>query len=281
MAECFFVSDLHGKKENYNKLFSEIEKRKPGAVFMGGDLLPPFHEPQNVIDFITEFLGGEMTRLKSLLQESYPRFFTILGNDDPRIFEKFIAGLEERELIDYIHFKRADFNNYHIYGYSCIPPTPFFLKDWERYDVSAFADPGCIHPAEGSFSVDMGENIEYVNIEQDLKKLCREEDLSSSVFLFHSPPYQTNLDRAALDGKMIDHVPLDVNIGSIAIKRFIENCSPYITLHGHVHESSSITGEWKEKIGRTWCFSAAWSGPELALVHFPADEPEKAERRLL
>ena len=35
--------------------------------------------------------------------------------------------------------------------------------------------------------------------------------------------------------KMIDYAPLDVHVGSIAVRRFIESRAPYLTLHGHVH----------------------------------------------
>ncbi|MEJ2636882.1 MAG: hypothetical protein P8184_16535 [Calditrichia bacterium] len=110
---------------------------------------------------------------------------------------------------------------------------------------------------------------------------CFGKYLINSIFLFHTPPYQTALDRAALDGKMIDYAPLDVHVGSIAVKRFIVGRQPLITLHGHVHESARITGKWQEKIGRTYAFSAAHDGPELALVKFDPEHPEKARRELL
>ena len=107
------------------------------------------------------------------------------------------------------------------------------------------------------------------------------ENLEKSIFLFHTPPYKTNLDRAALDGKMIDYVPLDVHVGSIAVKYFIEKQQPLVTLHGHIHESARITGCWKDKIGRTYCFSAAHDGPELALVSFDLENPAAAIRELI
>ena len=51
---------------------------------------------------------------------------------------------------------------------------------------------------------------------------------------------------------MIDHIPLDVHVGSIAIKRFIEAKQPMLTLHGHVHESTRLTGNWQQHIGNTF-----------------------------
>jgi Icc-related predicted phosphoesterase len=163
-----------------------------------------------------------------------------------------------------------------------VPPTPFALKDWERWDVSRHLEPGCVTLEEGlrTVAADPSE-VRYGTIVRDLAALTGEEDLARAVMLFHAPPYRTDLDRAALDGRTFEHVPLDVHIGSIAIRRFIEDRQPLVTLHGHVHESARITGSWRERIGRTWCFSAAHDGPELALVRFDLEDPASATRELI
>jgi len=118
-------------------------------------------------------------------------------------------------------------------------------------------------------------------IQKSLLSLVGEDPLDRAVFLFHAPPCDTSLDRAALDGKMYEHVPLDLHVGSIAVKRFIEDRQPLLTLHGHVHEAARLTGEWKNQIGRTVCISGAYDGPELALVRFELESPASAIRDLL
>ena len=105
--------------------------------------------------------------------------------------------------------------------------------------------------------------------------------MEHAVFLFHTPPYHCHLDRAALDGVMVDHVPLDVHVGSIAVQRFIMNKQPLCTLHGHIHESTRITGHWKEKFGRTVAINGSTDNPELSLVKFNALDPDHAIRVLL
>jgi uncharacterized protein len=70
-------------------------------------------------------------------------------------------------------------------------------------------------------------------------------------------------------------------VGSIAVRRFIETRQPFITLHGHIHESPRLTGSWKDLIGRTHAFSAAHDGRELALVRFELEKPEEATRELI
>jgi Icc-related predicted phosphoesterase len=156
------------------------------------------------------------------------------------------------------------------------------MKDWEKYDVSRYVDPGCIHPDEGSRSVFVKkDDITFSTIKIDLELLVGNADVSKSIFLFHTPPYKTKLDRAALDGKLFEHVPLDVHVGSIAVQRFINNKQPLITLHGHVHESARITGSWQDKLGNTYAFSAAHDAKELSLVRFDPEFPQNASRELI
>ena len=284
---AFFVSDLHGNLSRYKKLFSLIEKEHPSMVFLGGDLLPSglfafTAQPDTPADFYETVIEKGFRDLKDKLGKDYPEIFLILGNDDGKAEEKKFINAQEMGLWHYIHGKKFTIGDFTIYGYAYIPPTPFQLKDWERYDVSRYVCPNCVPIEEGSFShpVDR-KKIQFETIQKDLERLVQKDDLSRSIFLFHSPPYETYLDRAALDGKMIDHVPLDVHIGSIAIKRFIEERQPMLTLHGHVHESSSITGYWKQEIGKTIAMNGAHNGPELALIRFFPDNPENSERELI
>ncbi len=283
----FFVSDLHGKTSRYRKLFDNILAVKPDAVFIGGDLLTSAMtvseiESGSKDNLIGGFLRENLNNLKSRLGNDYPRIFVIPGNDDGRLIEKALLELEHDRLIQYLHARKTIFDDFTIFGYACVPPTPFSLKDWERYDVSRFVDPGCVPPEEGRFSVPPNYNdLIYGTIENDLRNIVGDQLLDKSIVLFHSPPYQTCLDRADLDGRMIDHVPLDVHVGSIAIKQFIEQRQPLLTLHGHIHESARLTGRWHETIGKTHIIGAAHDGPELALVIFDPNDLAAAERLLL
>jgi uncharacterized protein len=287
MPRCFFVSDLHGRVDRYTKLLAAVAAERPSAVFLGGDLLPsglglseavdPDHQ-----DFINGFLAPAFERVRGALGGEYPAIFTILGNDDPRFEEAAMLEVGTRGLWRYAHDQRIEWAGHTVYGYSCIPPTPFRLKDWERYDVSRYVDPGCSSPEEGWRTVPAAESeVRYGTIRDDLDALVGDRPLEGAIMLFHSPPYKTPLDRAALDGRSVDFVPLDVHVGSIAIQRFIDARQPLLTLHGHVHESARITGEWRTSIGCTHALSAAHDGPELALVRFDPEDLAAATRELL
>ena len=283
MTRCLFASDLHGQAGRYEKLLAAVAAERPAVVFLGGDLLPggEWLSPQRG-GFLLDWLSPRLAALRSRLGAAWPRVFAIFGNDDPRSELDSLAELERRGLVEHAHGRRLVVGPHAVYGYACVPPTPFLLKDWERYDVSRFVDPGCVSPEEGVRSVPVPEgDARWGTIAADIEALVGGGDLSLAVFLLHSPPHGTALDRAALDGRTVDHAPLDVHVGSIAIRRFIEARQPLLTLHGHVHESARLTGAWQERIGGTVCLSAAHDGPELALVRFDLARPADATRELL
>ena len=289
MAPCFFVSDIHGQTGRWMALCAAIEAQRPAAVFVGGDLLPcggasaPDARGTGGPDgFLEDVVAGGLARVRRRLGPAYPRVFLILGNDDPRADEQTVMAAGAGGLWDYAHDREIAWAGWRVFGYACVPPTPFRLKDWERYDVSRYVDPGCVSPEDGIRSVPVdAHQVRHQTIARDLDDLAGDLPLGRSIWLFHSPPYETGLDRAALDGRMVDHVPLDVHIGSIAIRRFIERRSPRVTLHGHVHESARLTGRWREPLGDTVMLTAAHDGPELALVRFDPECPDAAVRDLL
>jgi len=74
--------------------------------------------------------------------------------------------------------------------------------------------------------------------EEDFKKILSGfKGLKKLILLSHTPPYDTVLD-TTFSG---DH------IGSVELRRFIEEESPLVCLCGHVHERAGVS----EKIGNT------------------------------
>ena len=278
---CIFISDLHGEKSRYQKLFTIIKEEQPDGVFFGGDLLPGgFGLSENIETFIHQEFFLRISDMQN--QGVQTRFFLILGNDDPGIYEDDFLDLQNKSLVTYVHNRTVPFNDLFVTGYAYIPPSPFTLKDWEKYDVSHYVDHGSMSPEQGVHSIDIQrDGMLETTIKDDLRRLVKNSPPEKTIFLFHTPPYQTKLDRAALDGKTIDHVPLDVHVGSIAVQRFIKQYHPFLTLHGHIHESVRLTGTWHQNIGSTRLFSAAHDGPELAVVRFDTDDVDKATRDLV
>jgi len=283
---CLFASDLHGSAGRYASLFEAVERDRPAALFLGGDLLPSWGglagtTPEDA-EFLEGFLAPALEGLRRRMGREYPRVFAIFGNDDPRCEETAAFELQERGLWVYAHDRRVQLESYTVFGYAYVPPTPFRLKDWERYDVSRYTDPGCVSPEEGWLTVEVPERERrYATIAEDLERLAGDLPMERAVWLCHTPPYRTALDRAALDAVRVEHAPADVHVGSIALRRFLERRQPLVSLHGHVHESARLTGAWADRLGRTHLFSAAHDGPELALVSFDLSSAGQATRALI
>ncbi|HKK20785.1 MAG TPA: metallophosphoesterase, partial [candidate division Zixibacteria bacterium] len=219
MPKCFFVSDLHGSPEKYRQLFLAVEGEQPDAVFLGGDLLPHAMSAHSGInpghrDFINDFLVRRFSELRDKAPRFYPRVFLIFGNDDARFEEAAVLDAAANEIWEYVSERKVSFGKYEVFGYPFSPPSPFQLKDWERYDVSRFVDPGSVSPEEGVRTKTVSDyQKRFTTIRQDLSELINGDDLSNAIMLFHAPPYKTNLDRAELDGKSVDYAPLDVHVG--------------------------------------------------------------------
>ncbi len=281
--KCLFTSDLHGDPERYRLLIDAVRREHPAGVFLGGDL---FRHGLASEEFIEDHLLRPWRDLRSRLASAgggeAPRCFVILGNDDPRIFEPLFVEADREGWIDYVHERTVPFGNLFVTGYAYVPPTPFLLKDWERYDVSRFVDPGCVSPEEGRRTVAVDTSrVRYQTIAADLDRLAANAPPERTIFLFHSPPYGCALDRAALDGKQVDHAPLDVHVGSIAMQRFIAERQPLLTLHGHIHEAPRLTGTWRERFGPTHAFCGCHDGPGLPLVRFDARNLAAATREIV
>lgn len=283
MIQCLFSSDLHGKIPRYEKLFKIIRDEKPSFVFLGGDLLPHAYSIKSGVEhFIDGYLFNNFSRLRESMKDDYPEVFVILGNDDPKVNEKsFIDVGKKSGLWTYLHNRKVQSGKYTFYGYAIVPPTPFRLKDWEKYDVSRNIDPGCIDPMEGFRSVEAEKNIQFSTIQKDIEILTKGDDLENAVFLFHSPPYKTNLDRAALDGQMVDYVPLDVHVGSIAIQRFLKEKQPLLSMHGHIHESTRITGKYYDLIGKTIALNGSTDNEKFCAVRFDLNNPRNHSAELV
>lgn len=81
-------------------------------------------------------------------------------------------------------------------------------------------------------------------------------DPANSLFNFHCPPYDTQIDVAPKLDKELRPVltpggePEMAHVGSTAVRQMIEKLQPLAGLHGHIHESRGFS-----KIGKTVCFN--------------------------
>jgi len=147
------------------------------------------------------------------------------------------------------------------------------MSDWDRFDSPSWSpkvsprsllltDTGALR--DGA----LPELRERATIEEDLARLAERGDPASTIYVCHSPPHETHLDR--MHGGR--------HIGSPALRAFIEAHQPPLTLHGHVHESPRISGEIVDRIGETVCVNPGDSRTKLRAVLVNPADPRSAQR---
>src|SRR5256886_2196619 len=147
--------------------------------------------------------------------------FVIAGNDDPWYVDELLSSA--RGLI-FCDERVVRVGPHEMISSSYANPTP-----WDS-------------PRE------LDEDALYERLRALANQLERPE---TSIFNLHVPPYDSGLDRAPqlkpdLTPVYTGGQPVPIPVGSIAVRRLIEEVQPLLALHGHIHESRGET-----RIGRT------------------------------
>lgn len=289
--KVLFTSDIHGNEIQYRKLVDYAIEISADSVIIGGDIAPKNFRDDWVIVGQRAFLEERLPELlRPLKEKRQPKVFLIMGNDDCAAN---LDVLEEKDssLFKLIHGKRIKLTReIDIVGYSYVPITPFGIKDWEKYDFSEvpenlFEDYRLRKilnynllgfKTEGTgwkrfrFTPEMEKKD---SIQKDLSRDLFCKNSEKTVYVFHAPPNNTDLDQL-YNGS---------HAGSMAIRMFIEKYQPYLTLHGHIHETVDHSGNYKQRIGKTLCLTAGNSNidRQLAVLVFNVKDPWNVTRLII
>ncbi|MCX6747219.1 MAG: metallophosphoesterase [Candidatus Pacearchaeota archaeon] len=254
-----YTADLHGNETQYKKLVNFAIKNSMGAVIIGGDLTPK--DPID-IEKQKRFIEKDLPRLLSPLKQKLPgsKLFLMMGNDDCMANIDMLKNYDPT-LWSLINGNRLNLSDdFDIVGYSYVPITPFGLKDWEKFDLSKVSRDFKIEYElrkkfcrfKGSKTDNNGwHTFEFIpemekidSIQKDLEARLFTINPQKTLYVLHSPPNKSNLDQIKTG-----------HAGSFAVREFIEQKKPYVTLHGHIHETVSLSGKFYDQIGKTSCFS--------------------------
>lgn len=249
--KLIYTADLHGNEEFYRRLLNKAQKENVNAIVIGGDLCPRIGETinqkiNNQKLFFDDFLLPLFQEFKK--NNNTKEIHLIMGNDDFRINMPILGVAEKNNILKSVHKKSIKLNKqFNIAGYSFVNPTPFRLKDWEKFDFEKDT------LSEQLFDDEIRSlGKEDGTIKEDLDKLKKLSNPKKTVYVIHAPPFNTTLDM----------ITSKAHVGSKAIREFIEKEQPLLTLHGHIHESPKMSGSWHDKIGETICINVGSSYPE-------------------
>lgn len=280
--KVLYTSDLHGEIHLYQELFALTISSSAEIIALGGDLLPSFPPTKRYEDmipnqriFIDQFLSHFLKKIVDTA--SVKQVFLIPGNWDlgySYLFKELMEGI-----ID-LNQKSYQINNgYELMGYPFVPPTPFRPKDYEKMDDPESAWPPQKNPSyiRTSDQTDQLTSIDpYLflrqreTIREDLYRLPKPLHPKRTIYIMHSPPFGTRLDLIQ-GGK---------SAGSRSIKVFIEEHQPFLTLHGHIHESPGLSGAYFDRIGKTLSINPGQSfmtGGDFSKLHAVTFEIENLE----
>jgi Icc-related predicted phosphoesterase len=280
--KVLYTSDLHGEIHLYQELSELAISSSAEIIALGGDLFPSFPPTKRYEDmvpnqktFIDQFLFPFFKRMIETTPAE--QIFLIPGNWDlgySHLFKEPVEGIIDLDQRSY-RLK----NGYELIGYPFVPPTPFRPKDYEKMDDREAVWPPQKNPSYIRSS-DQTDHLTSVNpylylreretIQENLNWLPKPLYHKRSIYIMHSPPFDTRLD--VTQGRK--------SAGSRSIKAFIEENQPLITLHGHIHESTELSGSYYDRIGKTLSinpgqFSLSARGVmKLHAVTFEMENPE-------
>lgn len=245
--KILFVTDLHGCRRKYDRLPELAAAAGVQMVINGGDMLPKDCDLHKQGDFIEGRLKNHFTEFESRGTE----YVSCLGNDDLGIFDE----LFERTCADFEHVhniaqKKIAIGGYEFVGMNWVTDYPFQLKDRCRMDSSSYRfqfqfGPGVLSRKQGWKQLQDWPAYARTlpTIEDELQSLPHPQEMSRTIYVVHMPPAGVGLDVCGSGEE----------VGSAAVARFLEENQPLLSLHGHIHESPEVTGEWQARIGRTLC----------------------------
>jgi len=281
MSLIVYTSDLHGNLDLYRAAGEAAVRTRADALIFGGDLCPgaPTAASQRLPIEQAEFLLYRLSPLLGEWKHAHPqlRIFAIPGNDDCQTILPALEELEMNDLIENLHQETRTLGGYTLVGLSYVPPTPFQLKDFERWDIAPETYPDshsykCIMGTPRGLMVieDFRSYLDSLpTIEQELRRLPV-ADPAHTVAVIHTPPFNTRCD-VLFDGR---------HIGSKAVRNWIEKNQPCFSLHGHIHESSRISGSFFDRIGATTVVNPGCDHVHSHLVFINLDKPAELEHSL-
>lgn len=263
--KILYAADLHGNLRHYQKLLSLSVIEKADCIVIGGDLLPKGQLLRALIEaqkrFITQHLRPLFEGFREVHHEK--AIYLMMGNDDFAVNMNQLEEMEAEGLLKLLHLRVHHLtDNLFLAGYGCVPPTSFLIKDWERLDGERVTVPehsyqGCRSTQNGVVPIDAREwFISHNTISEDLEAMTRLSEPASTIYVMHAPPLGTKLD-VLRNGR---------HAGSRSVRTFIEEHTPPLTLHGHIHESHHVTKELMDRIGSTICVNAGQAEEVLHAV---------------
>jgi len=251
--KLLYVTDIHGVKWKYERIYELTKDNNVDIVINGGDMLPT--RPNFFIqdDFIETFLEHHF----QLYDEEGIYYLCMPGNDDLIIHDELLdITVSNFDHVHNIAQRIYKINGFEFVGMNWVTDLPFGLKDRARMDSEDFVFPmqigkPILSTKDGLKRLD--DWFTYAKtiptIKEELNNLPLPDDDNESIYVIHMPPAKVWLDVCSDRSQ----------VGSRAIYNFLKVRQPFLSLHGHIHESAKMSNIWRNKIEDTICIQPGQS----------------------
>jgi uncharacterized protein len=266
-----YTSDTHVHPGHLDRALEAAKELRPQLLIVGGDIIPDWKgsieasiEPHRL--WVSSVL---LPRLREFLMACRgTRVLIDLANDDIAAARPLMEAADGIDF-DLLHMQVVEVDeDLVVAGYMTVNPTPFLIKDCEKPDTrdrDGLSEHGI---AKSGYVTQSGTATAHLldsasgTIEDDLAGLSaimNDPRWGNCPFIFvcHAPPRDTALDRTQ-NG---------FNVGSLAVRRFIEHWSAsgrlILSLHGHIHEAPRKSGRAWQYVGDVPCFNVGQTSKML------------------
>jgi uncharacterized protein len=294
-----YAADLHGDIDSYRSLLDLAVTTDARAAIVGGDLLPHAITLQTALQAQRDFIAEQLRPLLVWFRARHPEIdiYLLPGNDDWAAAIMDLDQLEQAGLAFPLHERvyrlsttdhrppTTEFddvidrppsvvgrqssvvgNGLWLAGYACVPLTPFSIKDFERRDdrpLPSFSFDMAYTSWSGEIQPTQAEALAArPSIAEALETLAQQSDPQRTIYVCHTPPFNTPLDE----------MPRGRHVGSKALRAFIEQHAPPLTLHGHIHESPTLSGRYAAQLGATWSINPGHDPQHFQAVALDTDD---------
>lgn len=271
MRVCY-TSDFHGSELHYESLGRLLGDERPKLAILGGDMFAD-GDDRRPAESQAERAERRLTKSVGAWKRDNPDLSVavLMGNHDWLSAEQAVRRVQETGLVTLLEPARPwTCGGVRFLGFPYAPPSPHWLKDYERLDLDGdplpeFDCEARVTGPDGVLAVDLETHFRgRPTLAAELALL--ETPADPWILVAHAPPYDTKLDR-------LPEIPEP--IGSRAVKEFIRTRRPLCALHGHVHESPEVTGAYHDDIGGVLCVNPGQARDRLYAVLFDTDDPRE------
>jgi uncharacterized protein len=299
-----YAADLHGDIDSYRSLLDLAVTTDARAAIVGGDLLPHAITLRTALQAQRDFIAEQLRPLLVWFRARHPEIdlYLLPGNDDWAAAIMDLDRLEQAGLAFPLHervycliddaVRRGDgvtgregaratvhhpvtpsprhpvtpSDGLWLAGFACVPLTPFSIKDFERRDdrpLPPFSFDMAYTSWSGEIQPTHAEALAArPSIAEALAALAEQSDPRRTIYVCHTPPFNTPLDE----------MPRGRHVGSKALRAFIEQHAPPLTLHGHIHESPALSGRYAAQLGATWSINPGHDPKRFQAVTLDTDD---------